>query len=81
MCLFTGTGYANGASFTWREIQPNNRSASLPPARRFHAMGYFAQIEVLVIFGGRGANGLLNDTWVFDFVNGNWTQVSYSIDH
>ena len=40
-------------------------------------MGYFAQIQILVICGGEGENEiLLEDTWVFNFTNENWMDVS-----
>jgi PKD repeat protein len=46
-----------------------------PPARWGASLAYDAQVgvETLVLFGGYGTAGPLNDTWLF--INGEWTQV------
>ena len=71
MCVVTGGVLSQ--SFTWEQIEP--RDGEVPPARAFHAMGYFSQIPAIVVFGGRGADGILGDTWAFDFLNRTWNQV------
>lgn len=48
-----------------------------PPARWMHAMVYDSARQRIVIFGGMGANGGLNDTWEWDGTT--WTQVSTAI--
>ncbi len=45
-----------------------------PSARRGHAMAYDAAREVIVLFGGRGVDGLLGDTWWWD--GERWTEVT-----
>src|SRR5207245_2077243 len=53
---------------TWTKQSPVTR----PPARTAHAMAYDAARGQVVIFGGAGPSGFLNDTWVWDGVN--WAQ-------
>ncbi len=45
-----------------------------PPARADGALAYFEPLDVVVLFGGEGENGLLGDTWVW---NGEvWNQIN-----
>jgi hypothetical protein len=52
----------------WGELHP----AHSPPARFFTAMAYDTAAGQLVLFGGQGGNGLLNDTWTWDGMD--WTE-------
>jgi hypothetical protein len=45
-----------------------------PPERYIHAMTYDAGHGQVVMFGGFGASGYLNDTWLWN--GSNWTQAS-----
>jgi len=54
---------------TWKELSP----AASPSPRIYPAMAYDAVSKKLVLFGGFGATGNLNDTWTFD--GATWTQV------
>jgi hypothetical protein len=47
-----------------------------PPARSDATLAYDSQpgVETLVLFGGYGIHGPLNDTWLF--INGGWTYVT-----
>ncbi|MEM7244434.1 MAG: hypothetical protein AAF533_03780 [Acidobacteriota bacterium] len=56
-------------SVCWASVQ----SATVPPARRSHAMAKDSANGQVVLFGGLGASGLLGDTWVHDGTD--WTQV------
>ena len=58
---------------TWTQLSP----AASPPARYYPAMAYDPVSKKIVLFGGFGDNGNLNDTWTFD--GANWTQVATSI--
>jgi hypothetical protein len=58
--------YRNG---TWAQLHP----PTSPPARYYTGLTWDVADGVLVLFGGNGSNGFLNDTWTF--VHGNWTQV------
>jgi Galactose oxidase, central domain len=55
---------------TWTKQTP----ASSPPARDYIAvdMAFDAARSQVVLFGGSGASGLLNDTWTWD--GATWTQ-------
>ncbi len=62
----------------WTQIQP---SGSLPPARVRHAAAYDSTNDRLIIFGGSGASGVLNDLWVLSNATGTrgaaaWTQLN-----
>ncbi|MCI4357701.1 MAG: PKD domain-containing protein [Thermoplasmata archaeon] len=46
-----------------------------PPAREFASMDFDANMQGVLLFGGRGANStLLNDTWLYQ--GGTWTNVT-----
>ena len=48
---------------TWTQLSfPSN----LPPARSYPAMTYDPVSRKVVLFGGSGSSGNLNDTWTFD---------------
>jgi hypothetical protein len=53
---------------TWVQQSP----ATSPAARAWHATAYDAARGQIVLFGGLGNSGYLNDTWVWDGVT--WTQ-------
>ncbi len=54
----------------WEQLHP----AAIPPARIGHAMAYDAVNGNVVLFGGSGMQGELDDTWIWDGVN--WAQAS-----
>jgi hypothetical protein len=56
----------------WVQLRP----ASSPPPRLGAAMAYEAEDQYLVLFGGIGPNGHLNDTWIY----ANSTSPSGSVD-
>ena len=59
------------AGLEW-ELLANHSTAS-PPSRRDHALGFVVtgNWSYLILFGGRShSNDPLQDTWVFDVVNG-----------
>jgi hypothetical protein len=82
--LFGGTG-ANGlplrdcwalADGEWSSPctgSTSNQSSS-PPARAGAAMAYDPDLEAIVMFGGHGRYGALNDTWLFSA--GQWTNLT-----
>ncbi len=58
----------------WSNITATSPNATnTPPARFGASMAYdgSALVQALVLFGGYGVGGYLNDTWLF--VNGSWT--------
>ena len=54
----------------WKRLS----TAASPLARFYPAMAYDPVSKKIVLFGGFGDNGNLNDTWTFD--GSNWTQVA-----
>lgn len=58
-----------GAAPNWAQLFP----AASPSARSYMAMAYDAAIEKIVMFGGFGESGNLNDTWTFDGTT--WTKI------
>jgi hypothetical protein len=54
---------------TWKQLSPTTS----PSAREYPAMAYDPGTKKIVLFGGQGNNGNLNDTWTFDGTT--WTQI------
>lgn len=74
------TGHAIAGSFTWEKVEPTNSRDTLPVPRMFHALGYFGQIQIVIMFGGQAENEtILGDTWVYDFSDNTWKEVSIII--
>ena len=57
----------------WKQLSP----ATSPTARYYPAMAYDPVSEKLMLFGGLGDNGNLNDTWTFDGTT--WTQLTTGV--
>jgi len=55
----------------WRE----SRSAVRPPARREHKLVWNGRLGALVMYGGNGATGGLNDLWAYEAAKDRWTEV------
>ena len=53
----------------WTQIP---KAGAWPPARRGHVAVYDTQHSELVIFGGQGAQGPLNDAWAFSINTLTW---------
>ena len=60
---------------TWTELKP---SRTLPSARSGHAMAYDPGLRGLIMFGGFGDIGTLNDTWAYDPVANAWNELKPS---
>jgi hypothetical protein len=60
-------------SLGWKRLS----TTTAPSARMYPAMAYDPVSKKLVLFGGGGANGNLNDTWTFDGTT--WTQVETAV--
>ena len=60
---------ATAAPATWVQLT----IATPPPARYAGSMAFDPVSRKIVLFGGKGASGLMNDTWLFDGTN--WTLV------
>ena len=48
--------------------------AKAPPPRRAHGMTYDSKSGQVILFAGRGENGELNDTWIYNIVDNTWVQ-------
>ncbi len=79
MILFGGRGDAAGysdtwaydpAANTWTELEP---SGTQPSARSAHSMVYDPVSHQMIMFGGFGDIGSLNDTWAYDPAADTWT--------
>ena len=57
-----------------RWVAYREQSKDFPQPRRNHSMTYLSGSKVLM-FGGQGKNGLLNDTWTFDVETNRWTEI------
>jgi N-acetylneuraminic acid mutarotase len=80
-------GGAHGTAFlddTWIYDCPNNQWTQVfpetkPPIRHSHAMIYDSENQKVILFGGYGAGDiLLNDTWIYDYKNNNWAELTPS---
>ncbi|KAA3664486.1 MAG: hypothetical protein DWQ04_05480 [Chloroflexi bacterium] len=64
--------FENGA---WNH--KNDISGDIPPARTLHGAAYNSDSNMLVIFGGRDANGNeLNDLWQYDPTMNKWADIT-----
>eukprot|EP00053_Salpingoeca_punica_P018941 m.188434 g.188434 ORF g.188434 m.188434 type:complete len:1153 (-) comp17536_c2_seq1:210-3668(-) len=60
----------------WTQIKRNSSSSTpWPPARLHHSVATVPDSACMVVFGGYGAHGPLNDTWVFDMNTLTWTEL------
>jgi len=60
----------------WSEIKAPDSSPNWPQAREGHGMVYMSDSKKIFLFGGYGADGYLNDTWVFDVKARSWEKLS-----
>jgi hypothetical protein len=60
---------------TWTELTP---SGPLPPRRFFHAMVYDPSTRRMIMFGGMGDTGVLNDIWAYDPAANTWIDLDPS---
>ena len=58
---------------TWTQLKP---SGALPTARLNHAMALDPDTGRVIMFGGLGDDGVLNDTWAYDPAANAWTNLS-----
>lgn len=70
----------HGGTPTWTQLSP---TGTLPPARAQNSTNYDPTTNTLIIFGGAGNSGILQDSWVLSNANGlggtpTWTQLSLS---
>jgi hypothetical protein len=59
-------------SLTWTKIEPNGTP---PPARDSHSAVFYKNSD-MIIFGGNGSTGKLNDLWNFNFNDKKWNKIS-----
>ena len=83
--LFGGTtDYSSGFGDTWVYDLSTNTWTSMnpstsPTARFQHSMVYDSKSDKVILFGGRNEEiryKVLDDTWVYDLISNNWTQLS-----
>ena len=80
--LFGGSDYSNvqnndtwvfdSNTMKWNNVAPTNS----PSARYGHKMVFDTITNKIILFGGANANGILADTWTYDYVTNNWTEVT-----
>ncbi len=64
----------DAAARTWQQI---NESAGVPPARRFGAMAYDSQHDIILLWGGiLNDTTPYNDTWVLHPATQQWQQLT-----
>lgn len=64
---------AQTGTVTAKKIVPQNVS---PPVRTNHSMVYDAQQDRLIVFGGLGNSGFLNDIWAFSLKDRTWANLT-----
>lgn len=50
-----------------------------PDGRYDHEMAFIDEIDKVIMFGGKRNSNDLNDTWIFDYSNNNWTKLNFLI--
>lgn len=78
--LFGGLAAADLTNDTWAHDSVTNSWTNMdpgarPPARSLHAMVYDSGSDRVILFGGLGAAGLVNDTWAYDFNTNTWANL------
>ena len=73
LILMALPNFAQTANWQWRELTPTSGSA--PEVRRNGAAIYDPVGKRVIIFGGTGNNGTLNDTWAFDPATRTWAKL------
>ena len=75
----------NGAvSLDWKALSPAQwywtcvNPVDSPSARSGHSMVYDSTNDRVILFGGYTENGKVGDTWIFDTLNGTWTEIQVS---
>ncbi|MEK3913041.1 cadherin-like beta sandwich domain-containing protein [Paenibacillus sp. FSL H7-0331] len=71
--LFDETWIWDGRQKTWQEL---TITSSKPPKRQGAVMAYDATSQKVLMFGGVGQSGVLNDTWLWNGTDAKWEQVS-----
>ena len=59
-------------TLSWSKIDPTGNS---PPARDSHSAIIYKDSD-MIIFGGNGTSGKLNDLWNFNFFDKKWSKIS-----
>lgn len=62
-------------AFSWLPLMVDGESAGVPPQRYGSSMIFYPRGKRLVVFGGFGNQGRLGDTWLFDLLRGEWTEL------
>ena len=75
VCLF-GVSAASAQDWQWRDITPT--PGETPEARRYGSAIYDPVGGQVIIFGGLGNGGFLNDAWAFDVNTEVWRRLATS---
>src|SRR5262249_95342 len=65
-----------GQPLQWRNLTP--QSGLQPEARRYGTAIYDPVALRIVLFGGLGISGFLNDLWAFNLTTKSWTRLDAS---
>jgi len=57
---------------TWTNLTP----AVSPPPRNGHALVYDSGNDLIIMYGGYGDSGALDDTWTYDYETNTWTRMN-----
>jgi len=63
----------DGATGAWTDLDPEG---PWPPARTNASLVYDSTVDRLILFGGMGETGLLNDIWSYDPQQNTWLELS-----
>ena len=70
--LFNDTWIYDLSENKWSQKYPANH----PSARNYHAMASVWGTDRIVLMGGKEISNTFNDTWIYDFSNNTWTNVT-----
>ena len=76
-----GVGYLNDtwaydpSADVWTDLEPLGPVGNVPSPRTGHSMFYDPRSGNVILFGGAGEHGTVNDTWAYDPAANAWTEL------
>ena len=76
ICVFFNTLQLCLSQLTWSELGAS--SSATPSGRSRPALAFDEDNNMLLVFGGKSSDGILEDTWTFNLTSEIWSEISTS---